>query len=232
MGALHGNQTTLKRNGVLVGGLDNIGGVEITAGKLEKTTLTTTMKQYFQDLPEAADIPVSGHLEIGDANGQIAMLSDIKNRTEAEYTITLPNSMASWTFNAFLTSVKIGEFVNGKIPFSATLAPTDEPVFSISESTGLTMPFLALSGGGTLTPAAANDVYEYVYNVANGTSSITLTPTAAGQTIKVNGNTVESGQASSAISLTAGQIVDIKVEVTESGKVPVTYVIHAIEAAA
>lgn len=125
----HGNQTTISWNNHIIGGLTSIGGVEITSGDLDVTTLNDSFKKAMQDLPEAADIAISGYFDPTDTNGQVAMLADMTSRTPRDVEIAIAGSAAiKWTFEAYLKLFKTGDFTNAVIPFSATLKPTGNPL--------------------------------------------------------------------------------------------------------
>jgi hypothetical protein len=173
-------------------------------------------------------LPIAGFFEESDANGQIAMLTDMNAKTTRQAIITLPDSIATWTFNAFITKWKIGEAgMDGAIPFTAELQITGKPVFAVTTSTGLTTPFFAISNSAVINPAPAGNVYTYVATVLTAVASVTVTPTASAGTITVQGNTVASGVASSAVTLgSAGSVTPITIVVTETGKAPKTYTIY------
>lgn len=233
--ATHGYGTTLTWNSQTVAGLDNIGGVEVTADKINVTTHQSadTFREFIQGMLAAGDVSISGFFDYTDTDGQVAMLTDMNARTSRTAVITLPSSIATWTFTAFLTSFKTGEATTeGAIPFSATLAVTGKPTLAIATSTGLTTPFFAISESAVITPDPANDEYDYVATVLTGVSSVTVTPTATSGTITVNGNTVATGEASSAITLgAAGTNTTITIIVTETNKAPVTYSVRVARAA-
>ena len=224
--------TTLAWGSNTVALLKSIGSPEMTVEMLDATTHQsgTGCKEFIGGLIDWGDVPVTGEIDQTDTDGQVAMVTDARNRTMREVVITPPNSIFTLTFNALISAIKFGDFPHeGLIPFSATLKVTGDVTLAIAASTGLTTPFFALSGSGVLTPAAAGDKYEYTYALPNGTTSLTVTPTATAGVITVNGNVVATGVASSAISVPTTGITKITIVVTETGKQPKTYVIWATQ---
>lgn len=222
----HGNQTTFSWGGNVVASITNIGGVEITAGKLDITTLTSTMKTYMQDLAETSDIPISGFMDLTDSTGQIQMLTDIAARTQREVIITLPSSVATWTFDAFLTSWKQGEFMNGVIPFTGTIAAAEAPTLTQTAVTGMSaidfsndvliMPTFAIGRYGAANP--------YVVTITASETNTVITPVDAtsGEVITIttdggSSQVVATGEASTACTLDVDDVTQIVVTITKSG---------------
>lgn len=223
-------------NGNTVGNLNSIPGPNMTATSVDVTTHDSPdgYMEFVQGLIDAGEVPVAGNFKPDDTNGQVAMLTDFNNRQERTCVITLPNSIATWTFTGFLTAYAMGEATtDGAIPFSATVKITGKPVLAVATSTGLTTPFFSISESADVTPAASGSVYDYVAVVATGISSVTVTPTASAGVIKVNGNIVATGVASSAIPLgAAGSLTTITITVTETNKAPKIYTIKVLRESA
>lgn len=225
--------TTLSRAGNVIAKLKKIASPAAKMDKLDATTHQSAggYKEFEGGLIDPGDLAIEGLLDSTDTLGQVALLTDMNNRTLQTFVITFPSG-TTWTFNALVTEYSTDEAAqDGQLMFKATLAISGKPTMGITVSAGLTTPFMALSGGGTLIPTAAQAVTDYVYSVVTGTTSITVTPTAAAGTITVNGNTVASGAASSAITLgAAGSVTAIPVIITETGKSPKTYTIRVARA--
>lgn len=126
----------------------------------------------------------------------------------------------------------------GPQTIEVTITPTSYFNELSTGAAGLTTPFLSVADDDshalTLSPAAANAVYDYECTAySSGTEginsdSVTVTPTAAVGTIYVNGVAVTSGAASSAIpiSQTQGDVTMIGVAVCEINKASKTYLIR------
>lgn len=136
MAKTHAFGTTFKWEGALVGGLDNIGGVELTADTVEVTAHDSTggFKEYITGLLDTSEVSISGYFDPADTTGQQKMLADMQTSTVGECVITFPASTkATWTFDGVIKSIKIGDSpVDGAIPFSASIKPTGKPVFAIA----------------------------------------------------------------------------------------------------
>lgn len=229
-----GHGTTLSWGGTVIGTQIKIGGIKITSDEQEITTHQSTgyFKEFMQTLMEAGAVPISGLYKYDDV-GQLAMLTDMKARTQREVIMTLPGGAGVFTCTGFIKEWGLGEAAsNGAIEFAALVRFTGVPTFVTTPSTGLTTPFFSISENAVIGPAPAGDAYDYVANVVTAKTSVTITPTAAAGVITVNGNIVASGVASSAIALgAAGSLTTITVVVTETGKTPKTYVIKVFRAA-
>lgn len=231
-----GHKTAITWNGNAIGNLTAIGGLSLSTDSIDVTTLdgVNYFRKFIQGLTDAGSIPLSGYFKPSDTNGQQALLVDQNARVEREVVITLPDSIATFTFNAFLLRWGIGQITSdGAIPWEAELKITDNVVLGINESAGLTTPYFAVSESGVVTPAAAGDEYKYIVSFLTGVESFTVTPTAEVGVITVNGNVVKSGAASSSIALgDAGSVTEVIIKVVETGKVPVTYKLLCVRAGA
>lgn len=227
--------TALSWNSKTVAKLTAINGIELTAEAIDVTTHDSAdgYTESIAGLRTAGDVALEGFFDEADTDGQVAMMTDFNAGTSRVAVITFPGSVASWSFNGFITAIKVGDApVNGAIPFTATIKPSGKPTFAIAASTGLTDPFFAISESAVVAPTAAGNVYTYVATVLNGVTSVTVTPTASAGVITVNGNVVASGVASSAITLgAAGSVTAITVVVAETNKAPKTYTIYVTRAA-
>lgn len=147
------------------------------------------------------------------------------------YRIVLPRGLGTFTCSAYLKAFGINPAIDGRIEFSGSLKWTGQATFAITQSTGLTTPFLTTSNSGVITPAASGSVTDYVITYLTGVSSVTLTPTAAAGVITVNGAVVASGNPSAAIALgAAGSITIVTITVTETNKVPKIYTVRLLRA--
>ncbi len=226
--------TILTWNGHEVGEVTEIAPPETSLGMHPATNHASGgWVEKIPGLLEAGEFIVKGNFLPGDTEGQIALQADHVAKTSRTAVITLPAAFGtSFSMTAYCTKFKIATPQDGsQASFEATFEVTGEVTFTVATSTGLTTPFFTVSSGDII-PAAANDVYTYVVEVATGITSITVTPTAAAGTITVNGNVVESGEASSAITLgAAGSVTEVTIVVTEENKAPVTYVLYVARAA-
>jgi hypothetical protein len=132
----HAYGTTFKWGTALVGSIDTINGIEINVDTEEVTTHDSPdgYKEFIPTLLDAGDVSLEGYFDPTDTIGQQAMLTDANAKVTKECVITFPPSTkATWTFDAFVTRIKIGDApVNGAIPFSATLKVSGKPVFAIA----------------------------------------------------------------------------------------------------
>jgi len=225
----------LKRNGTKIAEMMKVGGVELTSGEIDMTSNDSPygFKEIAQGLRDAGSVDIEGNFIPGDTDGQIGLNADYLAGTMQSFTIDFPAALATqWSFTAFVKNLKIFGSGEEKVSFSATVRISGKPTLNLTYSAGLTTPFMTWSTG-TLVPAAAQAILEYVLEVATGTATVTVTPTATLGVIKVDGNVVASGVPSSAIALGApGSVTDVTIEVKETSKIAKTYTIHVARAAA
>ena len=167
--AKHGHGTTFSWNGNTVGELTNIGTPQITADSIDVTTHQSadSYREFIPGLLNAGAVTLSGWFKASDADGQAAMLTDMASRTVREAIVTLPDNLATFTFNGFLTSWNLGEAgSDGAIPFAAEVKVTGKPTFAVATVTGMSL--CVVSGAGTtISPTFAIGTKSYVVNVAN-----------------------------------------------------------------
>ena len=229
--------TTLTRGGSLIAELTNIDGPELSRDTIDVTSHDSAndYKEFIGGLKDGGEIALEGNFIPGDTNGQIGLQIDFEAGTVQSFVMTFPTAMATtWTFSGVVTKFKTSAPHDDKAKFSASIKVSGKPALGITISAGLTTPWLS-ANAGTLNPAAAALVYEWVLPEANGVASVILTPTAAAGTIVItcgaSSQTVVSGQPSSAITIgAAGTVTEIVITVTETSKAPRTYKIYVSRA--
>lgn len=215
--------------------LREIGEVRYERDDVEVTNHQSTagFKEFRPGYVDPGSLDFSG-VWVADTT-QVALFTDILAGVAQDvvytYRITLPRGLGQFTCSGYLKAVGVNPNREGEIAFSGNLRWTSQATFSITQSAGLTTPFLTTSNSGVITPAAAQATTDYVITYLTGVSSVTLTPTAAAGVITVNGTVVASGAASGAIALgAAGSLTIVTIVVTETGKVPKTYTLRLLRA--
>jgi len=220
----------LKRDGNTVAELTKIGPVGKTRKTIDCTNMNTTggYEEFIGGMRSGGVVAVEGNFIAGDADGQMGMQTDFDGEAAQDFIVVFPTAItATWTFSGVVTKFQTDFSVNNKVPFSAEIQISGEPVLAVTASAGLTTPFFVVSESAVVTPDESGTKYEYIASVLTAISSVTVTPTATAGVIRVNGSIVTTGNPSSAIALgAAGSITDITITVTETGKVATTYVIH------
>lgn len=230
--------TTLARAGNVIAESIKIGGWAVNREMLDVTAHDSPdgYDQYIPGLKRSGEFPISGNFYAGDTNGQIGLLTDFEAGTLQDFVLTYSDDGTTLTFKAYVKEFGVGEAdVNGSLPFTASLKINGKPVVGITNSAGITTPFMTFSAG-TCAPAPATAVLDYVLTEANGVSTVTITPTAAAGVITITANgvsqVVTSGQASTAIALgAAGSITVVSMSVKETGKTAKVYTIRVVRAA-
>ena len=222
--------TSLTWNSQTVAQITNIGGVEITVDMLDATNHQSTsgFKEFIAGLADAGEVSIEGDFKYDDTNGQIAMCTDAAAKTSRTAVIIFPSSIATWTFTAFITKIKVGDNpIDGKIPFSASLKITGVPTLATSASNNITALTLTTA---TLYPTFAQATYDYVATSVGNTCTVTATFAAGTCSMYINGALQENlttTVASGVVNLGAdGTKTTITLVVQEPGKTAKTYTIE------
>lgn len=126
--------TKLKKGTVEVGSLTSIGGIEITAETIDKTTLDSDggYREFEQGFKDAGEVPIEGYFD-PEAEGQIAMQTSLEAGGEEDYTIEFPTTpKAAWNFKGVVTAFKVGDVdLDGMVNFGATIKISGKPNLTI-----------------------------------------------------------------------------------------------------
>ncbi len=118
--------TKLKVNNKLVGGLNSINGIEITAETLDVTDFDNA-SGYREKIPgfkEVGDLTAGGFLD-GDNEGQDECYSLLDSGNVVACEIIFPPKIGkTWSFNAsvtgFKTNVEIGDAIGFEVTFAVS----------------------------------------------------------------------------------------------------------------
>ena len=227
--------TKLKRGAEYVAKLLNIDPPEMSREDIDATNHDSPdeFREFIPGLKNGGEVPLEGHLIPGNET-QKSLLAALDVNEPEQWVIEFPtNPKMTVTFMGYVKAFKAGAApVDGLLTFTSTIKVTGKPVIDWEYSAGLTA--LVVTGGTALdlSPAFANDVYEYFASVATEVAGVTVTPTGAEQDITVNGAVVISGEASGNIALTAGTLKAITIVAKEADKVSRTYIVKAYRAEA
>lgn len=218
-----------------VADLTSIGGLEPSADTIETTTLDSVngWRTFIQGLKDGGEVSLSGFLNVGDTNGQMALYNAFNSGTLTPFTILFPFG-ASWTFNGVVTGVSTGAEMEDQVSFESTVKVSGQPSLGLTASGGLTA--LALVGtGGVLAPAFNSNNNLYAFSGVTATS-VTLTATAANHQIDlfVDGvftQKLNSGVASGAIPITAVGSKKLTLMAYEPNKAPKLYEVTLVKTA-
>ena len=219
--------------------LTNIGGVSQSRATIDVTSHDSPdgYQEFVAGLGDGGEIPLEGNFISSDANGQIALHTDIQGGTKRYCYIVFPMAQGgSMEGYAIATGFASAFPIDNKIPLTGSLKVSGKPSMYITQSAGMS----ALSGieeesGSALSIAEeiAVGTYAYTCSVNTASSYVKLTITAASHTIYAGGvvqtTTVQGGE----IALgAAGTTTDILIIVYESSKSPRLYTLTVTRAAA
>lgn len=125
---------------VKVGGLTEIGGIELSADTLDTTTLDSDggYREFVGGFKDAGEVSLSGYLDIAEANGQKKMYDAFEAGTVEEFAIEFPESVkAKWNFNGVVTGFSTGASLEDLISFEATIKVSGKPTLTLITSPGV-----------------------------------------------------------------------------------------------
>lgn len=120
--------------GVAVGGLTEIGGIELSADTLDTTTLDSDggYKEFIGGFKDAGEVSLSGYLDIASANGQKKMYDAFESGDVQDFSIDFPEGVgASWTFKGVVTGFSTSASLEDLISFGATIKVSGKPSLTL-----------------------------------------------------------------------------------------------------
>jgi len=235
-----GSTTTLTWNGDSPLELTRIGSVNLTATKVDSTTLGSAdyYKEFIPGLLDPGDVEIEGFFRPDDA-GTLLLKTDMEARTSAAFTIAFPTALSTttWTGTAYITAFSAGDATpEGIIPFSATMSIVGKPTLGVTATTGPTDILITGDISGALAEVPTYAAGTYIYSVdTSSENTFTATVTApAATTIIMN---IDGGSdislattvASGAQATTSGAITTVVITVTETGKSPKIYTLRCVD---
>lgn len=129
--ATAGAGTAITWNGKYIGDVTEIGDLDTSADDIEVTDHESPdgYKEYIQGLKDGGELEVSGNFYPTNT-GQSALISDINGGTIRTAVITLPGSVGTWIFDAYVKGFTTSTPIDGQVQFTATLKVTGKPVFA------------------------------------------------------------------------------------------------------
>lgn len=233
--AISGFGTTISRAGNSIAEIVSIKPPQLKADTPDVTTMDsdTSYREFISTLKDGGEVALVLKFYIGDTLGQYGLISDFDNGTKQTFIITLPNSIATWTFNAYVTGYNPDIPLDDAVGLEITLKVTGKPVIGVTASTGWSA-FLLRDSGDTsdatdlsTTPAVASSTTKYAVTFTTDSNAYPKV-TASSHTIMLFIDDVfieelTSGTIGSAIAFTAGQVKKLTVIAWEENKQPYAY---------
>ena len=119
---------------VNVGGLTEIGGLELSSDTLDTTTLDSDggYREFIGGFKDAGEVSLSGYLEVNASNGQKKMYEAFEAGEVQDFSIEFPESIgAKWTFKGVVTGFSTGASLEDLISFGATIKVSGKPTLTI-----------------------------------------------------------------------------------------------------
>ncbi len=119
---------------VKVGGLTEIGGIELSADTLDTTTLESDggYREFIGGFKDAGEVSLSGYLEIDSSNGQKKMYDAFETGDVQDFAIEFPESIgAKWAFKGVVTGFSTGASLEDLISFGATIKVSGKPTLTL-----------------------------------------------------------------------------------------------------
>ncbi len=201
-------------------------------GLPESTPTDRKIKKHFE---------LEGSFDLSDA-GIAAFVTDAETFPTPRRAFTYAASDSSWeqTGYGYAKSYEItGDKTSDTYGVKLTIQVDSLDDLADDASTGLTAPFVSVTdnvGAAAITPAAANDEYEYNVTLNSGAATYVVTPTATAGTITLVDatgaeQTILTGEDSTTLTAPDSTMHNVYLFVKESGKVAAKYTLHVGEAA-
>ena len=233
--AILGYGSSISRAGNTIAEVVNIKPPALKAETPDVTTMdsSTSFREYISGLKDGGEVTLTLKFYPGDSNGQYALITDLENGTKQTFIITLPDSVATWTFYAYVTGYVPDIPLDDAIGLEVTLKVTGKPTFGVTASTGWSAFVLRDSGDSadvtnfSITPAVAGSTTKYAVTFDTDGSAYPKA-TAGSHTIRLFVDDVyveelTSGSIGSAITFTAGSTKKLTFIVFEDNKQPYVY---------
>lgn len=120
---------------VKVGGLTEIGGIELSADTLDTTTLDSDggYREFIGGFKDAGEVSLSGYLDISDANGQKKMYDAFESGVVQDFAIEFPSSVkAKWGFKGIVTGFSTSASLEDLITFESTIKVSGKPTLTLT----------------------------------------------------------------------------------------------------
>lgn len=117
-----------------VGGLTEIGGIELSADTLDTTTLDSEggYREFIGGFKDAGEVSLSGYLKIAEGNGQKKMYDALESGEVQDFSINFPEGVgAKWVFKGVVTGFSTGASLEDLISFGATIKVSGKPNLTI-----------------------------------------------------------------------------------------------------
>lgn len=121
---------------VKVGGLTEIGGIELSAETVDVTTLDSEggYREFIAGFKDAGEVSVSGFLEIDETNGQKKMYDAFESGEVQDFAIEFPTALkAKWTFKGVVTGFKTNATLEDPVSFEGTIKVSGKPTLAITK---------------------------------------------------------------------------------------------------
>lgn len=120
---------------IKVGGLTEIGGIELSADTLDTTTLDSDggYREFVGGFKDAGEVSLSGFLDIADANGQKKMYDAFESGAVQDFTIEFPaGAKAKWVFKGIVTGFSTSASLEDLITFESTIKVSGKPTLTLT----------------------------------------------------------------------------------------------------
>lgn len=120
---------------VKVGGLTEIGGIELSADTLDTTTLDSEggYREFIGGFKDAGEVSLSGYLDIDETNGQKKMYDAFESGEIQDFAIEFPEAVkAKWTFKGVVTGFSTSASLEDLISFESTIKVSGKPTLALT----------------------------------------------------------------------------------------------------
>ncbi|KQL54510.1 hypothetical protein AN964_14060 [Heyndrickxia shackletonii] len=137
MTATRGLGTILNMGTKKIGGLTEIGGLDLTADTIDTTTLDSDggYKEFIGGFKDGGEVSLSGYLDVSTGSGQKDFYDAFEAGSVNDFTIKFPSSIgASWNFKGVVTGFKTSTNIDDPLSFEGTIKVSGKPTLQIGAS--------------------------------------------------------------------------------------------------
>jgi len=115
---------------IKVGGLTEIGGLQLSADTIDVTTLDSEggYREFIGGFKDAGEVPISGYFDNTTGKGQAEMYAAFESGDVTDFVIKFPATLnAKWTFKGVVTGFETGATLEDPVSFAATIKVSGKP---------------------------------------------------------------------------------------------------------
>lgn len=118
---------------ITIGGLTEIGGLQLSADTIDVTTLDSDggYKEFIGGFKDAGEVSLSGFFDNTTGKGQAEMYAAFESGEVTDFVIEFPEALnTKWTFKGVVTGFETGATLEDPVSFSSTIKVSGKPILA------------------------------------------------------------------------------------------------------